>query len=389
MKISFIMPTYNDADTIEESINSLINQSNENWELILVNDGSYDNTGDIVTKKYNEFLGGKIKYIYQDNNDQLNAIINGIKHITGDYVMIFHSDDLLPHNSFLDNVFEYINKYPQSSFFLGDLIVIDGKSEIIGSRKITKCNLNNQLYGKLLLHLGRNLLCDVGIFQRKYFEDIVFNNYLLWNMPFWVGNMYDSEKNSNVEWSVLPEPILKYRINGNNYINSDIGVLNVLNGELRTLVTLLKYYDIPAFRLQVILYNVMKKIKLDQFYRVWYRKTSFKHPEKIIKLATSLRLKKELQKDEYFSSILEFYNKESDRKISISIPQNIDIYFGKDMRNFNKKLQAGNLEKFYFEFMNEMKNGFKVIEIKHQDRKKLEDILKFFDIYDCIIIKEI
>ncbi len=390
MKISFIMPTYNDGSTIEDSINSLIEQSNQNWELVLVNDGSDDETENIITRKYSHYLGNKIKYIYQDNGDQLNAIIKGIEYISGEYVMIFHSDDLLPHKMFLENVLTYINKYPQASFFLGDLILINQYCKTIGHRKIKKYDLNEQLKVKLLLHLGRNLLCDVGIFTTGYFKNIVYNNYLMWNMPFWIYDEPGSIKSKNIEWYKLPEPILKYRISDSNYFNSDIGVLNVLNGELRTLASLLKTYDIPAFKAQFIAYHFMEKINLGKFYKVWYKKRSFKAQEKILNLAVHLRLKDKLQNNFYFKAIIEFYKRKSDRIICIAkIPEDINIYYGKDMRNFNKKLQLGTLEPFYCDFMSEMKKGFRIIKIRSEDENKLIAILKFFDIYDWVdIVKE-
>ena len=48
MKISIIMPTYNDSSSIEETLNSIVNQSYINWELLISDDGSTDNTKEVV-----------------------------------------------------------------------------------------------------------------------------------------------------------------------------------------------------------------------------------------------------------------------------------------------------------------------------------------------------
>ncbi|MEG0301649.1 glycosyltransferase family 2 protein [Cetobacterium sp.] len=83
MKISIIMPTYNDKDSIIETFDSVINQTYKNWELIIVDDGSTDKTEEVIknyVEKHN--LKDKIKYFYQENQDQLNAIINGINYIS-------------------------------------------------------------------------------------------------------------------------------------------------------------------------------------------------------------------------------------------------------------------------------------------------------------------
>jgi glycosyltransferase involved in cell wall biosynthesis len=64
-KISIIIPTYNRAWCIENAIKSVINQNYDNWELIIIDDGSTDNTKKIV-KKYLE--NNKIKYFYKENS---------------------------------------------------------------------------------------------------------------------------------------------------------------------------------------------------------------------------------------------------------------------------------------------------------------------------------
>ena len=95
-KISVLMPTYNDADTILETLDSLVVQKYNNWELIIIDDGSSDDTKTVIEKyKKQKDKKNKIKYVYQENKDQLLAIINGLDYVTGDYIYILHSDDLL------------------------------------------------------------------------------------------------------------------------------------------------------------------------------------------------------------------------------------------------------------------------------------------------------
>ena len=79
MKVSIIIPTYNDEKTIIETLDSVVSQTYDDYEVIIVDDGSTDNTSEVV-KKYVDKLEfkEKIKYIFQENRDQLNAIINGL-----------------------------------------------------------------------------------------------------------------------------------------------------------------------------------------------------------------------------------------------------------------------------------------------------------------------
>ena len=90
--ISIIMPAYNAAKYIEETINSVLAQSYSNWELIVIDDGSTDTTEQLV-KSYctNE---SRIKYIYQQNSRQGKARNNGIAHSSGKYIAFLDSDDL-------------------------------------------------------------------------------------------------------------------------------------------------------------------------------------------------------------------------------------------------------------------------------------------------------
>ena len=106
-KFDIIMPTYNDSDTIIESLNSIINQDYKNFTLYVVDDGSTDDTKNIVKKFKKEFdKNNQIKYFYKENSDQLNAIKYVINYLEGDYVYICHSDDLLN-----DNVLKNVNNY--------------------------------------------------------------------------------------------------------------------------------------------------------------------------------------------------------------------------------------------------------------------------------------
>ena len=84
MKISIITPTYNDAVSIRETYRSIVGQTYREWEWIVINDGSTDNTREIIEKIQDEQKDkNKIIYREQANADQLNAIIHAIDYITG------------------------------------------------------------------------------------------------------------------------------------------------------------------------------------------------------------------------------------------------------------------------------------------------------------------
>lgn len=105
MKISVLTPSYNDAISIKKTLDSLLMQTYTDWESIIIDDGSTDDTRKIIEEyKKEKGLEDKIKYIYQENKDQLNAILNGLQYVNGDYIFTLHSDDLLPDKDFFQNV---------------------------------------------------------------------------------------------------------------------------------------------------------------------------------------------------------------------------------------------------------------------------------------------
>jgi len=88
-KVSVIIPTYNYGHYIEEAIDSVLAQTYKDYEIIVVDDGSTDNTEEVVSK-----YGPKIKYIYQENQGLSAARNTGIKKSNGEYIAILDSDDL-------------------------------------------------------------------------------------------------------------------------------------------------------------------------------------------------------------------------------------------------------------------------------------------------------
>jgi glycosyltransferase involved in cell wall biosynthesis len=92
-KVSVIIPAYNQAKYLEDALNSVRNQTFGDWECIIVNDGSTDNTEEI-TKKYVK-RDSRFKYIYQENKGLAGARNAGLKHAEGDFIQFLDSDDLL------------------------------------------------------------------------------------------------------------------------------------------------------------------------------------------------------------------------------------------------------------------------------------------------------
>ncbi len=90
--VSIIMPAYNAENFISESIESVIGQIYANWELIIVDDGSTDNTRNVVHSYINQ--DSRIHYFFQENARQAKARNTGIKNSKGDIIAFLDADDL-------------------------------------------------------------------------------------------------------------------------------------------------------------------------------------------------------------------------------------------------------------------------------------------------------
>lgn len=384
MKISIVMPTYNDCESIVETLNSVLIQTYKDWELIIMDDGSTDETKDIIGRyiennKYSE----KIYYYYQENQDQLNAIKNSIKYITGSYIFILHSDDLLPDKDFLERLTNEVKENPEIDVFIGDLNTIDEKGNNIGSIKVRKYSKSKKILPLLMLWLGRNLYVDVIFSKKEVFEKQIVNSYLNWNMPFWV-DISDDINMINVK--NVDFPMLNYRLHQNNYINNELGKLNVINGELRTITRLMKFYNIPNYKLQFYIYRIFNKINLSSIFYPIYLNKEQNNKHKIIEFAIKKRFNENYKSNIFLNNLIEYYKNYSDRTIYIDkINHDEVIYKGKDIRTFNKNLLNNKLTNLYTDIITEMKYGFnEIIVMNKEDKYKVINITKFLCIYPYV-----
>ena len=90
--ISIIIPAYNAADYLAQTIESVLNQTYSDFELILIDDGSTDRTREII-KDY-QCKDARIKYFYKENGGVSSARNLGLQKATGDFVSFLDSDDL-------------------------------------------------------------------------------------------------------------------------------------------------------------------------------------------------------------------------------------------------------------------------------------------------------
>ena len=91
--VSVIIPCYNSSHFIKSTLQSVKNQTYTNWECIVVNDGSTDNSENII--KTNTISDIRFIYIYQKNKGLSGARNTGLNKSTGEYVLLLDADDIL------------------------------------------------------------------------------------------------------------------------------------------------------------------------------------------------------------------------------------------------------------------------------------------------------
>lgn len=386
-KISVLMPTYNDADTICETIDSLIVQSYDNWELIIIDDGSKDNTKEVVEKyKKKKDTENKIKYFYQENQDQLIAIINGLKHVTGDYIYILHSDDLLYDENTFMRAALYLDTHPDIDGILGNLTIIDKDSKITGTQNVLPYLNKKRIPAIQLLWLGRNLYVDFAFHRKETFIKKVYHNYLIWDQPFWLNINDDEVSMLNIE--KVDFSFLKYRIYDGNYANEEVGKLCLIMGEIRTATQLMAHYNIPFYKLQYFFFRVFVHLKIFKWFHPIYQRKTTVNKSNVINFIISKRYPNGYSDNIFLNSLSKFYSKNIKRCIDFdSMYNGEDIYQGNGFRIFNKKILNNELDDFYIKFMGEMSQGFDEIVVSKENSSKAEDVTKFLCIYPFVKIR--
>ena len=164
---SVILPTYNRAHLLPKAIQSVCDQKLQNWELILIDDGSTDNTKNVVAA----FKDVRIKYVWQENQERSTARNNGIALAKGRYICFLDSDDyFLPEH--LANIFAKIEKhnFPEAVFMTGmDITDINGKVLRFVSPLPEKEDLHIFILENLLTVFSNPLAVHKSIFTKyKY-----------------------------------------------------------------------------------------------------------------------------------------------------------------------------------------------------------------------------
>lgn len=236
--VSIIIPCYNQGEFLAEAIQSALDQDYPDKEIIVVNDGSTDNTEEAITP----FLQ-TIQYIEQKNRGVASARNAAIKIAKGDYITFLDSDDVLLPGSIARRAV-YLDNHPTIAVVCGDSVFFNESGSLGFKSKLTDKpkNFENFRWETVdynatpsTVMIRRTCFAKVGLFE----ESIrTAEDWLMWVKISLYFNM-----------AYLDEKLIKYRLHGNN-ISQRIGLDNVGHRQAIAQLTTAPYFDEYPARFQ-------------------------------------------------------------------------------------------------------------------------------------------
>jgi glycosyltransferase involved in cell wall biosynthesis len=203
-QVSVIIPTYNHAHYVGQAIQSVLSQGYDDYEIIVVDDGSKDNTREVVAQ-----FGDQVRYIWQENKGLSGARNTGIDAARGSYIALLDADDCwLP--GFLSTLVARLEADPELGAVHSGFFFVDGQGELLPQQG-TSTVPDDQMYDRLLD--GEFFVPAAVLTRRQCFERVgLFDETLRasedWDMWLRVARKF--------RFAGLSQPLLNYRMHGKN-----------------------------------------------------------------------------------------------------------------------------------------------------------------------------
>lgn len=167
--VSIITPCYNGAKYIAETIDSVLNQTYSNWEMIIINDGSKDNSEEVIDKYVKK--DKRIIKLNQENKGCAAARNNGIRNAKGRYIALLDADDIW-HNNFLEEQLKFMKEKNAICVF-SEYERIDANSKPYGRPTVARKTVT-QHDMKTMNYIG----CLTGLYDTKKYGKIYLKEEL-------------------------------------------------------------------------------------------------------------------------------------------------------------------------------------------------------------------
>ena len=200
--VSIIIPAFNASAWITDAIKSVLEQSYKNWELIIVNDGSTDNTFETASS----FKDKRIRVMSQENRGVSAARNSGLAKMNGEYFCFLDADDILPSDSLAARVELFLEK-PDVNF-------VDGRVEVrdMNQKKILRVyqpTFQGNPFDKLINLSGECYLGLTWMIRRDQNKTYRFNE----GMTHCEDLLFFTELSQDGIYDYVEQTVLIYRIN--------------------------------------------------------------------------------------------------------------------------------------------------------------------------------
>lgn len=244
--VTVFMPVYNSEQYIKESLDSIINQTYQNLEILLVDDGSTDRSVEIIKSYKDE----RIRLIQNRKNRGIPYTRNvGLKEASGEYIAIMDSDDIAVPNR-IERQVQYLETNKKIDAIGSFYIKFGGKFE---KRVQSRFTAPEEIKAMLLFY---NPIANPSVTLRK---STLLKNNLTYHLDFFVAQDYQMWaqliKVGNI--AILPEYLLKYRFGHENISKISNRDRVVRRKKLIDAIheDLIKYYNIPLNKEEIEVFN--------------------------------------------------------------------------------------------------------------------------------------
>lgn len=211
-KITVVTPSFNQGEFIEEAIQSVLSQNYDNFEHIIIDACSTDNTLDIL-KKYPHLI-----WVSEPDGGQSEALNKGFNKATGDWILWLNADDILLENA-MNKYYEKFSKNINADVIHGHvLFFLDKKTSIFRKQYFTKFNILKSRF-KVVTHPSTGTL-----FSSK----ILKNNNLDTRFHYMMDTEWYMRCGENLNLVIINDFLVKFRISDSNKTSVQIitGKLN-------------------------------------------------------------------------------------------------------------------------------------------------------------------
>lgn len=279
-KVTILIPVYNGSNFIKQAIQSAINQTYKNIEILVINDGSTDNG---KTEKVIKEFGDKVKYIKKENGGVASALNLGIKEATGEYIAWLSHDDIYLPNKIEKEIKALEKLEDKNTIIFSNFELIDENGITFSTTNFTK-NIRKEKFCQGIYPVLKGAVNGCSILIPKIcFEDAGYfkeelkttNDYEMWIRLF---SKYPSY--------FIEDAIIKYRIHPNQDTNKNPVYISECNELWKNIINSLsentvKNWGFDIFNVYMTLYIQMKNSKFNEAAKLAYEKAKLIY-EKII-----------------------------------------------------------------------------------------------------------